>query len=93
MKREKIKKEQMLEEFKAIKRVLQKKAPEELKANANVIVIVNGCEVEILENISEILIAIINIIQVANKKMIEKGIAKEETKKLLKVAFEIGMKA
>ena len=88
---EKIKKEQMLEEFKAIKRVLQKKAPEELKANANVIVIVNGCEVEIPGNISGILIAIINIIQLANKRMREKGIVEEETKKLLKLAFEIGM--
>lgn len=93
MKKEKIGKEQILEEFKVIKRVLRKKAQEKIKANFNAIVRVNGCEVEIPGNISGILIAIINIIQLANKRMREKGIAKEETKKLLKVAFEIGMEA
>lgn len=91
MKREKIKKEQMLEEFKAIKRVLQKKAPEELKANANVIVIVNGCEVEIPENISEILIATIKIIQSLRKNIIEIGIDEEQTNKILEFVFKKGM--
>ena len=90
MEKEKMEIEKMLEE---IKEMLQKNVQERIKAKVNVIVKGNGCEVEIPENISEILIAIINIIQVANKKMIEKGIAKEETKKLLKVAFEIGMEA
>ncbi len=91
MKKEKIEKEQILEEFKVIKRVLRKKAQEKLKANFNAIVRVNGGEVEIPGNISGILIAIINIIQLANKRMREKGIVEEETKKLLKLAFEIGM--
>lgn len=90
MEKEKMEIEKMLEE---IKEMLQKNVQERIKAKVNVIVKGNNSEVEIPENISEILIAIINIIQVANKKMIEKGIAKEETKKLLKVAFEIGMEA
>lgn len=90
MEKEKMEIEKMLEE---IKEMLQKDVQERIKAKVNVIVKGNNSEVEIPGNISGILIAIINIIQLANKRMREKGIAKEETKKLLKVAFEIGMEA
>ena len=88
MKREKIKKEQMLEE---IKEMLQKNVQERIKAKVNVIVKGNKSEVEIEGTFFGMLIAITNIVQAVNEKMREIGEDENKVKKALESAFKEGM--